>query len=59
MTSSKYSVNDLIRWLQTCPEDMLIVQGRPALAGNEIEWTDAVRRARDWCEENPISDEND
>ena len=58
--SDETSVNalDYVRWLQTCPDGMVIVQGRPALAGNEIEWTDAVRRSKVWCKANPV-DEND
>ena len=48
------SMQDLVRWIEdTCPEGMLFVQNRQPIAGNEIEWTDAVRRAKAWCAANP------
>ena len=47
-------MEDLARWIEdTCPEGMLLVQDRLPVAGNEIEWTDAVRRAKAWCAANP------
>ena len=53
------NANEFSRWLEeTCPRGMLIVQGRPALAGNEIEWSDAVRRAKAWCEANPVNEDS-
>ena len=60
MTNNDDSVNilDYVRWLQTCPDGMVIVQGRPALAGDEIEWTDAVRRSKMWCKANPPINED-
>ena len=31
-------VRDLFRWAETCLEGTIVVQDRPALAGNEIEY---------------------
>lgn len=52
------SIDDLIRWQETVPEGTIVVQDRPALAGNEIEYSDMLRRARDWCKANPIEEKD-
>ena len=52
------STDDLFRWAKTCPEGTIVVQDRPALAGNEIEYSDMIRRAREWCKANPINEED-
>ena len=60
MTDNENSVDvyDLFRWAKTCPKETVIVQDKPALAGNQIEYSDMIRRAREWCAANPIDEEN-
>lgn len=53
MTNS-VSAYDLVRFLETCPEGMIVVYDRPALVSDEITYSDMVSRAREWCIDNPI-----
>ena len=59
MTNNENSVSvyDLVRWSETVLKGTIVVQDRPALAGNEIEYSDMIRRAREWCKANPINEE--